>query len=198
EGGELRFAGALVIFATLLSGLLSTLVPRLVLTLSYLRWRLRFFGIYLADRRIVLLGVLLAPNAVAFCCWTFWFCYLGLVCLQQVVVHCLGIRTRQGFFTTIKKLEGSANWLRRFLLKVAIWAGAEEGNFWYNHLHGDLRINWQFQDPYFPFQTEVETAEDTGFKLACGDTLKGLPVYARLGKTVRAGISSLPRGWRFT
>nr|ASM47312.1 polyprotein [Norway rat hepacivirus 1] len=198
EGGELRFAGALVIFATLLSGLLSTLVPRLVLTLSYLRWRLRFFGIYLADRRIVLLGVLFAPNAVAFCCWTFWFCYLGLVCLQQVVVHCLGIRTRQGFFTTIRKMEGSANWLRRSLLKVAIWAGAEEGNFWYNHLHGDLRINWQFQDPYFPFQTEVETAEDTGFKLACGDTLKGLPVYARLGKTVRAGISSLPRGWRFT
>nr|QIM73871.1 polyprotein [Hepacivirus sp.] len=198
DGGELRFAGVFVVVSALLSGLLASLVPRLVLSLSYLRHRLGFFAIWLADRRVVLLGVLFVPGAVAWCCWTFWFLYLGCVCLQQSVVHCLGLRTRQGFFQAIIRLKGSLNWVRRLLLKLALWAGAEEGHFWYRHLHGELGLNWQFQDPYYPFQTEVETAEDVGFKLACGDTIRGLPVYARLGKTVRAGIASLPRGWRYT
>nr|UZS78523.1 polyprotein [Rodent hepacivirus] len=198
DSGEVRFAGVLVLFSAVLSGLLASLVPRLVLSLSYLRHRLGFFATWLADRRVVLLGVLLVPGAVAWCCWAFWFCYLGLVVVQQGVVHCLGLRTRQGFFQTVKKLNRGANWLRSRLLKLAVWAGAEEGHFWYRHLHGDLNINWQYQDPYFPFQTEVETAEDVGYKLACGDTIRGLPVYARLGKTVQAGIASLPRGWRYT
>nr|UZS78522.1 polyprotein [Rodent hepacivirus] len=198
SGADLAMAGASSTLLLMVGGALANFVPRLALTTSYLRRRIQLETIGLADKRVVLLGVLFAPSAVAWCCAFYWFCTLGLLAVQQFIVYALGIHSKAGFFTLIRSLTGPLNRARRLLLKLALWAGAEEGHFWYRHLHGTLDLDWKFSDPYYPFQTEVEYAKDVGHKLACGDTLKGLPIFARCGKTVAAGVACLPRRWRQT
>lgn len=197
-GVELQVAGASSCLLLMAGGALASLVPRLVLTTSYLRTRVSLEVQGLADRRVVFLGVLFAPQAVGWCCAFYWFLNLGLLAFQKIVVYGLGIHSKAGFYTLVSRLRKPVTTAQRVCLKLALWAGAEEGSFWYEHLHGKLDLDWQFCDPYFPFQTEVQYAQDVGHKLACGDTLKGLPIFARCGKTVAAGVACLPRRWRLT
>ncbi|UJY53963.1 polyprotein [Gerbil hepacivirus] len=195
---DVAFAGGSVAFFVAWSGLLSRYVPMLVLTQSYLRTRLEISAHRWLDRSLLFLAVLVFPKAVWNTCLTLWICWALLVAVGHLAVKLLGPKDRLSLWKTLQTLSKCAWWVARILRPVVIWAAGENGVFWYEHIHGKLEGVWSYTEPYYPFATEVLLAEDVGRKLACGDTIKGLPVYARAGSTVRAGIAQLPRGWKKT
>nr|UZS78508.1 polyprotein [Rodent hepacivirus] len=195
---DVAFAGGAVALFMAWAGLLSRYVPLLVLTQSYLRTRLEAAAHRWLDRTLLFVAVLLFPKAVWNTCLALWICWGLLVAIGHLAVKLLGPKDRLSLGRTLQRLSRCAAWVARALRPIIIWAAGENGVFWYEHIHGKLEGEWEFSDPYYPFATEVRVAEDVGWKLACGDTIKGLPVYARAGSTVRAGIAQLPRGWKRT
>nr|UZS78521.1 polyprotein [Rodent hepacivirus] len=195
---DVAFAAGSVLFITAWSGVLSRYIPMLMLTQSYLRTRLELFAHRWVDRSLLFICVLVAPHAVWNTCLAIWATWLTLVCTGHIAVQAFGPKDRIHLVTMLRRLSSVSKRLAEALRPIVIWAAGEKGIFWYEHIHGALEGDWKYTDPYYPFQTEVIKAEDVGAKLACGDTLKGLPVYARLGSTVAAGIGQLPHGWKRT
>nr|QHD57638.1 polyprotein [Hepacivirus myodae] len=179
-------------------GLVSPYIPWLVLTQSYLRVRLEAFCHQWIDRSVLLLCVLVIPHAVWNACLAAWICWAGLVIGGQLAVQVLGPKDKVSLKTTLERVDRCWHWLAQVLRPIVIWAAGERGVFWYEHMDGQLHGKWEFKDPYYPFETEVIRAADIGMKLACGDQIRGLPVSARLGTTVQAGIGQIPRGWERT
>nr|QPB69979.1 polyprotein [Rodent hepacivirus] len=180
------------------SGLLSHFVPFLCLTQSYLRVRFELACSRFFDRTLLFACVILIPQTVWNVCLTMWIVWLLLVVIGHLCVLMLGPSDKRALHKALSRLRCCGRTVADILRPVVIWAAGERGTFWYRHIDGKLDGDWEFQDPYFPFQTEVVQAQDVGAKLACGDTLRGLPVYARCGSTVAAGIAQLPRGWKKT
>nr|UZS78502.1 polyprotein [Rodent hepacivirus] len=178
-------------------GFFSFLSPFLTLTLSYLRERLQL-EVTTWDARVFLLGCLFFPKAVVCVCVSVWIVYALLAITPWALTALVGARD----IRTLSRALRSFTWLPRLVCvwcqKLCIWAAAERGVFWFKHLHGSLDLGWENCEPYFPLETEVGYAQDVGNKLACGDALRGLPVHARCGNTVRAGVAALPRGWSLT
>nr|AZA36445.1 polyprotein [Sifaka hepacivirus] len=180
-----------------LAGCLTCVGPRVALTASYLRMK---FDAFLAtfDRSVIFVFVLLFPGAVRWACTVAWTCYFLLILGTKLVVSATGSATREALIRAARRTQSAEHWISQLLLKVRVWIAGERGVFWFKHLDGPLPGKWRCSEPYYPFNTTVEEAEDVGYKLACGDQLRGLPVFCRAGTTVRAGISSLARGWRLT
>nr|UPY91083.1 polyprotein [Rodent hepacivirus] len=179
-------------------GLFSRFVPWLILTQSYLRTRLEIACHRWLDRTLLFCSVILVPNAVWNTCVVLWLIWLLLIVVGGVATHVFGPRSKLQLLSTVRKLATCKSRLKKLALKICLWMGAEKGVYWFKHSDGELDVDWEFKDPYFPFETEVAQAEDTGHKLACGDSIRGLPIYARCGTSVRAGISQLPTGWKRT
>nr|UVC43329.1 polyprotein [Rhizomys pruinosus hepacivirus] len=195
---DILFAAGSVTLFTAWAGLFSRFIPMLLLTQSYLRVRLEAFTRSWLDRSLLFVCVIVIPHAVWDVCLVLWVCWLLLVVGGQLVVCLWGPKDKASLHLLLLRLRKCGSWLSKVLRPVVIWAAGENGVFWFNHIDGSLEGDWEFKDPYFPFQTEVEVAQDVGHKLACGDQIRGLPVYARCGSTVKAGIAQLPRGWKRT
>nr|UZS78497.1 polyprotein [Rodent hepacivirus] len=189
------FAAASVGFFASWAGLFSHFVPTLILTQSYLRVRLEAASHSLLNRSLLFLCVLIWPKAVWNTCLCLWIIWIGLVAGGRLLVAVLGPKDKLSLMRTLSRLNRCAKIVARTVRPIVIWAAGERGVFWFEHIDGKLDGDWQYSEPYYPFETEVLIAEDTGRKLACGDAIKGLPVHARIGSTVRAGIAQLPKGW---
>nr|AWX50237.1 polyprotein [Rodent hepacivirus] len=195
---DVAFAAVGVTFLSAWLGLFSRYVPWLILTQSYLRTRLEIAAHRWLDRSVLFISVILVPNAVWNTCVFLWICWLMLVAIGGASVQVFGPKNKAHLHKMLQRCSIlKAKW-RELAKKICLWLGAERGVFWFQHKDGDVNVDWEFKDPYFPFETEVAVAEDTGRKLACGDAIRGLPVYARCGTSVRAGISQLPKGWKRT
>nr|QNS27197.1 polyprotein [Rodent hepacivirus] len=189
-------AGVFSLTTLLYFGFFSFVSPFLTLTLSYLRERLQL-EVTTWDPRVFVLFLFFFPKAVMCVNGCVWLTYALLAVVPLLVDKVCGVRSHEQLRKTLFALSLLPRTVARLAEKLCIWAAAERGVFWFKHLHGKLAVDWP-SEPYFPVYTERVIAEDVGSKLACGDSLRGLPVYARCGSTVAAGISSLPKGWSRT
>nr|QNS27225.1 polyprotein [Rodent hepacivirus] len=189
-------AGSVSLVTLLYFGFFSFVSPFLTLTLSYLRERLQL-EVTTWDPRVFLVCILCFPRAVVACSMTVWLVY-GLLGVLPLLIDCVfGVRDHRQLKKTLHSISLLPRLVAKLAEKLCVWAAAERGVFWFRHLHGKLDLQWP-SEPYFPLTTERVIAEDAGRKLACGDSLRGLPVYARCGNTVAAGVCALPKGWSRT
>nr|ATP66832.1 polyprotein [Rodent hepacvirus] len=195
---DILFAAASCGLLTAWAGLLSHLLPAMAMTQSYLRTRFQAACHRWLDRSVLCFFVLVAPKAVWNVCLFLWICWFGLLVVGKLFVEVFGPKDKLSLANLLRALNTVWRPLASVLRKVVVWAAGERGVFWFQHLDGSLEGEWAFTEPYYPFATEIIRAEDVGMKLACGDQIRGLPVYCRLGYNVRAGIGAIPPAWEKT
>nr|QLM02863.1 polyprotein [Rodent hepacivirus] len=195
---ELQTATAVLLLTGLLLGGAASWLPRLCLTQSYLRWRFENELYILCRREVLFVSVLLVPEAVKAVCYFVIFAYSLSYIVGCLAVELLAPRSKLGLYLTLQKLSTAYYGLLRWIKPAVVWAAGEKGIFWYRHIDGELPVNLAWKDPYYPIRTKIVEVEDAGRKLACGDTIKGHPVFCRAGSSVRAGIGQLSRGWKLT
>ncbi|QHN63858.1 polyprotein [Possum hepacivrus] len=179
-------------------GVAAGLLPRLQLSLSYLRHRWGMFIDAFHDPRLYFLCTLISPEVARLFASLVIISETTLIIIARLAQHLLAPRSKIHLKNTLDRLAACNNLALRVLGPWIVWAAGERGIFWYKHIDGALKLSLKYTDPYYPLETQVIYCEDAGRRLACGDTIKGHPVYARLGNTVAAGIGALARRWRAT
>nr|YP_009709875.1 nonstructural protein NS2 [Hepacivirus P] len=179
-------------------GYASSYLPFLALTHSYIRTRVECWMNEWSRRESLFVLCLLFPSAVRVSLAVFWSIYLTCLAISALLLTLCCPNTKFGMYKILTTTSRIGKQILAMCRPILVWACAEKGIFWYEHLDGKLDLNWEYRDPYFPVKTQVIEAEDVGRKLACGDALKGHPVFCRAGTTVRAGIAQLAKGWKRT
>nr|YP_009325406.1 nonstructural protein NS2 [Norway rat hepacivirus 2] len=180
-----------------LTGSSLLLALRLRVLTSYLMTRVDL-STASAHKTTLYLCVLLFPKATWYCCMWFWTMYIIGFAITKMLPELLGIHSRTGLVLFLRKTRKLKSAMMRLFKRVVVWACGENGWFAYNHIDGDLGLDWENQEPYFPFETLLVQETDKAHNLACGDTLRGLPVFARRGDEILAGVGKLPAGWQLT
>nr|UBZ53978.1 polyprotein [Ringtail hepacivirus] len=197
---DCALACASVLSIGIWTGYVAQALPFLCLTHSYLKTRFDCWMSEHDNRALLCLAVVLAPQAVQLACVMYWACYLSFICLGGLAVELFAPRTKLGLVSTLNAVSQSYKFCKHYLIHFIVWCSGERGIFLYEHLDGEIPESdtFEYKDPYYPIRTQVLEVEDAGRKLACGDSIKGHPVFCRAGSTVRAGIGQLARGWQKT
>nr|QLM02868.1 polyprotein [Rodent hepacivirus] len=155
--------------------------------------------------RLLLLSAIF-PDVTFLVCFSV-FLFVGLVdsflaCLENFWVSRMSVYgLSQTLLNIYQVLGGPGVAIARWLLRV----GGKHGLWLYDHLgEVDPRIRaWLsgsavWYDPILLQETEVRYIQDSAGRVACGDTIEGLPVVARLGELVMCGWNSEVHmeGWR--
>nr|BAK24073.1 polyprotein [GB virus-B] len=185
-------------------GFFAHLLPRCALVNSYLwqRWENWFWNVTLRPERFFLVLVCF-PGATYDALVTFCVCHVALLCLTSSAASFFGTDSRVRAHRMLVRLGKCHAWYSHYVLKFFLLVFGENGVFFYKHLHGDVLPNdfaskLPLQEPFFPFEGKARVYRNEGRRLACGDTVDGLPVVARLGDLVFAGLAMPPDGWAIT
>nr|BAK24075.1 polyprotein [GB virus-B] len=185
-------------------GFFAHLLPRCALVNSYLwqRWENWFWNVTLKPERFFLVLVCF-PGATYDALVTFCVCHVALLCLTSSAASFFGTDSRVRAHRMLVRLGKCHAWYSHYVLKFFLLVFGENGVFFYKHLHGDVLPNdfaskLPLQEPFFPFEGKARVYRNEGRRLACGDTVDGLPVVARLGDLVFAGLAMPPDGWAIT
>ncbi|AAC54059.1 polypeptide [Hepacivirus platyrrhini] len=185
-------------------GFFAHLLPRCALVNSYLwqRWENWFWNVTLRPERFLLVLVCF-PGATYDTLVTFCVCHVALLCLTSSAASFFGTDSRVRAHRMLVRLGKCHAWYSHYVLKFFLLVFGENGVFFYKHLHGDVLPNdfaskLPLQEPFFPFEGKARVYRNEGRRLACGDTVDGLPVVARLGDLVFAGLAMPPDGWAIT
>nr|WPV62047.1 MAG: polyprotein [Wufeng rodent hepacivirus 1] len=172
-------------------GLFAWHAPRVSYTAAYLLQVFEAQLNYLFDHRRnvgFFLAVVVFPQVTACCCC----CVVGLLVLVWLATHVsilLIPPSKLRAWSIVSWVSETANWA----LPVVLAYMGDCGHFFYSHLGQKLDSSRLVHtDPYFPLRTQVVASVEVGRAAACGDMIGKLPISARRGDVIYAGIGPVP------
>ncbi|UOL48898.1 polyprotein [Longquan Rhinolophus pusillus hepacivirus 1] len=185
------------------AGLFASYLPRLALLRGYLSQRIENVIEQHSDslKEFLLISVIFWPglvlelSVIILCMW------FAVVTVLSVTIAVITPTAYPAVCNALNKAAKIGGRVGEITQKIIIFCAGERGAFFYQHLGQELplmprvRESLVTSDPYSHIKTECIVLEDKARKLACGDSVKHLPVSARLGTLVLAGCCPTPPGW---